>query len=50
MSLNREAKRIVGSLQMPDGPQEQLPEMVTCRRADGREVALADFPLAQRIA
>ena len=45
VSLNREARRIVGSLQSPDQPVEQLLDMMTCRRADGREVALDEFPL-----
>ena len=46
VSFNREAKRLVGCLQMPGGSVEQLLEIMTCRRADGREVALAEFPLA----
>ena len=49
VSLNREAKRIVGRLMMPDRSVEQLPEVLTCRRADGREVAFTDFPLAQQL-
>ena len=49
VSLNREAKRIVGGLMMPDRSVEQLPEVLTCRRADGREVAFTDFPLAQQL-
>ncbi len=48
-SLNQEAKRIVAGLRMPDRSVEQLPEMITCRRTDGSEVALADLPLAQRL-
>ncbi len=47
VSLNREAKRIVGGLSMPGRPMEKLPEIVTCRRADGREIAFTEFPLAQ---
>ena len=46
LSLNRELKRIVGCLHMPDSTPEQLLEVLTYRRADGREIALADFPLA----
>ena len=46
VSLNREAKRIVGGLRMPDRTLEQLLEVLTYRRADGREIALDDFPLA----
>ena len=47
--LNRELKRIVGCLHMPDRTPEQLLEVLTYRRADGREIALADFPLAQEL-
>ncbi|MCZ0940649.1 MAG: ATP-binding protein [Caldilineaceae bacterium] len=47
VSFNQEARRIVSSLQMPDRPLEELLEMITCRRADGREIALGAFPLAQ---
>ena len=45
-SINREARRIVESLRSPGRPLEELLELTTCRRADGREVALAEFPLA----
>ena len=48
-SLNREAKRIVEGLRMPGRSAEELLEVVTCRRADGREVALAEIPLAQQL-
>ena len=47
VSVNREARRIVEALGMPGYAPEQLLKMVTCRRADGREVALAEFSLAQ---
>ena len=46
VSLNREAKRIVRGLRMPDRSPEQLLEVLTYRRADGREIALDEFPLA----
>ena len=46
-SVNREARRIVSGLHLPDGSAEQLLEVLTFRRADGREVSLAEFPLAQ---
>ncbi|WP_419166734.1 ATP-binding protein [Candidatus Palauibacter sp.] len=49
LSVNREAARIVEGLRMPDQSLEQLLEVITCRRADGREVALADFTLALRL-
>jgi len=47
VSFNQEAKRIVSSLQMPGRPLEELLDVITCRRADGREFALAEFSLAQ---
>ena len=47
VSVNREARRIVSGLHMPDGSAEQLLEALTFRRADGREVSLAEFPLSQ---
>ena len=48
-SVNREARRIVSGLHMPDGSAEQLLDMLTFRRADGREVSLEEFPLAQAL-
>ena len=45
-SVNREARRIVSGLHMPDGSAEELLDMLTFRRADGREVSLEEFPLA----
>ena len=47
VSLNREAKRIVEDLRMPGRSAEQLLEVVTVRRGDGRVVSLREFPLAQ---
>ena len=47
VSFNREARRIMGKLQTPGSPVEQLADEVTIRRADGREIALNEFPLAQ---
>ena len=46
-SVNREARRIVNGLCEPGGSAEQLLEVLTFRRADGREVSLQEFPLAQ---
>ena len=46
VSFNREARRIVKALCGPDSPPEQLLEVMTCRRGDGREVRLDEFPLA----
>ena len=49
ISFNREAARIVGVLQAPGRPPEQLLEVLTFRRADGREISLEEFPLAQAL-
>ena len=49
VSFSREAKRIVDGLRMPGRSHEQLLETVTCRRSDGTEIALADFPLAREL-
>ena len=46
-SINREARRIVNELCAPGGSAEQLLEVLTFRRFDGREVSLVEFPLAQ---
>ena len=47
VSLNREVRRIVGRLH--DGTPEGLLGIITCRRADGREVSLEEFPLAEQL-
>ena len=39
-SLNREMTRLVESLRTPGHPSEALLKVITCRRADGREIAL----------
>ena len=49
VSLNREAKRIVGGLRTPGRSPEQLLEVLTFRRADGREIALDEVPLARAL-
>ena len=49
VSLNREAKRIVGGLRLPGRSPEQLLEVMTVRRADGREMALGEFPLSREL-
>ena len=46
-SVNREARRIVNDLCAPGGSAEQLLEVLTFRRADGREVSLEEFPLSR---
>ena len=50
VSFNREARRIVDVLNTPGSGTVRLLDAITCHRADGREVALADFPLAQTLA
>ena len=49
VSLNREARRIVEGLCLPGQSAEQLLKTITCRRADGREVALDRLPLARAL-
>ena len=49
-SSNREARRIVESLRTPGRPLEELLGTIACRRADGRELSLAELPLAQHLA
>ena len=49
VSINREAKRIVESLRTPGRPLEQLLEVVSFRRADGREVSLSEFPITEHL-
>ena len=46
-SVNREARRIVDGLCDPGQTPEDLPGLLTVRRADGREVSLQEFPLAR---
>ena len=46
-SVNREALRLVNGLRADDQTPEDLLELVTCVRGDGREVSLKDFPLAE---
>ena len=48
--INREAWRIVECLRMPGQPREVLLDIVSCRRADGREVSLSEYPLAVQFA
>ena len=46
-SFNREARRMVDSLRDPDQTPEDLLEVLTCIRADGREVSLLESPMAE---
>ena len=47
VSFNQEARRIVGCLQTPGDPVEQLLNVITVRRWDGSEVSLDKVSLAQ---
>ena len=49
VSLNREARRIAEQIRTPGCPAEQLVEVMTCRRADGRESSLEELPMARRL-
>ena len=49
LSFNREARRMVESLRMPGRPPEHLLEVISFRRADGREVSLREFPIAPHL-
>ena len=48
-SVNREARRIVEGLHMPGRTLEELLEVITFRRADGREVDLNQLSLPQEL-
>ena len=48
-TVNREAMRIVNGLRAGDQPAEDLLRLVTCVRADGREVSLRELPLAEAL-
>ena len=49
VSLNQEAKRIVEALRIPGRSTEQLLEVITFKRADGREIALSELPLVHEL-
>ena len=49
VSINREARRIAESLRQPGRPPEQVLEVLSFRRADGREVNLSEFSIEQLI-
>ena len=46
-SFNQEARRLVDILRDPDQTPEQLLEVISFRRADGREISLQEFPIAE---
>ena len=47
--FNREARRIVDDLRTPGHPLESLLEVITLKRADGREIALSQLPLSEAL-
>ena len=49
VSFNGEARRLADRLGTPGSSPEQLLDALTCRFSDGREVALAEFPMKQVI-
>ena len=49
VSFNREATRIVDSLRDADQSPEDLLQVLTFRRSDGREVSLQEFSLAEAL-
>ena len=49
VSFNREATRIVDSLREPGQSSEQILQVLTYRRADGRESSLLELPLAEAL-
>ena len=48
-SFNRETRRLVEGLRNADQSYEQLLQVVTFRRADGREISLEEFSVAQAL-
>ena len=49
LSSNREAHRMFDALRMPDRSLEQLLEVLVVKRADGRQISLAEVPLAKEL-
>ena len=49
VSFNREARRIAEGLRTAGRPAEELLEVISFRRADGREVSLSEFPIAEHL-
>ncbi len=47
LSINKEARRIVGDLCTPGHPAEELLKVIRVTRADGSEIALEEYPLAR---
>ena len=49
LSFNREARRIMDGLRDPDQEVDELLEVVSFQRADGREISLSELPLARAL-
>ena len=49
LSFNREAMRMMDTLRNPDQPPEHLLEVMTVRRADGREISLEELSMSQAL-
>ena len=49
VSFNREVRRIVEGLRTAGRPAEELLDVLSIRRADGREASLSEFPLAEQL-
>ena len=49
LATNRETQRIFGELRMQGRSLEQLSEVVTVRRADGRLLSPEEFPLTRAL-
>ena len=47
VSINREARRIVEGVRTAGRPVEELLEVMSFRRADGRELSLSEFSIAE---
>ena len=47
LSFNRETERIIADFRTPDSPAEELLDILTIRRADGQEIRLGEFSMAQ---
>ena len=48
MSFNRETRRVIERLVLPGRPPEDVLQVITCHRADGRKDSLIELPLSER--
>ena len=49
VSVNREVRRIMEGLRTAGRPAEELLEVLTIRRAGGREISLGELPIAEQL-